>query len=52
LRWAVKLTDGDRCPKTRKHVMIRSDDGCLKCDKKKRLIGNGHKLYVVCRYKK
>lgn len=33
---------------SQKHVMIRSEQGCLRCPHKVRLVGNGQELSVEC----
>lgn len=42
------IKEGEICPLTHRHVMLRSDLGCLRCHHKVRLIGSGTELSVEC----
>ncbi|MEN6550161.1 MAG: hypothetical protein ABFE07_29305 [Armatimonadia bacterium] len=42
------IKEGEICPLTHRHVMLRSDLGCLRCHHKVRLIGSGKELTVEC----
>lgn len=42
------VKEGEICPSSQRHVMLRSDLGCLRCPHKVRLIGSGRELAVEC----